>query len=408
VRTLDQAPYLDVFSAEFQSDPAPMVSALRGKAPVIRTPIGVHVVDRVHVQELLRNRGLHSALVPLVRLQGVNDGPLLEMASASLLGKEGEDHTRIRRLVSRSFTPRAADTHRPFMRELVEELVGGFAPRGECEFMADFADHYPVQVIAYLMGVPRTDRPLFAAWGDSLTHLLSFELHSRLAEVEAAQQAMSSYLADLIAERRAAPRDDLVSELIAARDGADALDDQELMSLLGGLLFAGYDTTRNQLAVAMTIFASRPADWRRLAASPDLAARAVEEVMRVAGVVSVVPRVATCDVEVDGWHIPAGTLISLSIFGANHDPAVYEDPDVFDLDAERADGQIGFGGGAHHCLGASLARGEMQEALPILARSMPDLSVAEEPAWRSPMSGIAGPLTLHLRFMPSAGASSSP
>jgi cytochrome P450 len=206
VPSLDQAPYLDVFSADFQADPGPIISALRREASVIRTPIGVHVIDRVHVLELLRHRGLHSALVPLVRLQGVNDGPLLEMASASLLGKEGEDHTRIRRLVSRSFTPRAADTHRPFMRELVEELVSGFAPRGECEFMADFADHYPVQVIAHLMGVPRSDRPLFAAWGDSLTHLLSFELHARRAEVEAAQQAMSSYLADLIAERRAALR----------------------------------------------------------------------------------------------------------------------------------------------------------------------------------------------------------
>lgn len=398
MRTLDEAPYLDVFSAEFQAEPAPIVSALRTKAPVFRTPIGVHVVDRRHVLDLLRNRGLHSALVNLVRLQGVNDGPLLEMASASLLGKEGEDHTRIRRLVSRSFTPRAADTHRPFMRQLVEELVSAFAPRGQCEFMSDFADLYPVQVIAHLMGVPRADRPLFAAWGDSLTHLLSFELYNHRPEVEAAQQAMSSYLADLIADRRAAPRGDLVSELIAARDGSDALDDQELMSLLGGLLFAGYDTTRNQLAVAMTIFGSRPADWRRLTTSPDVATRAVEEVMRIAGVVSVIPRIATCDVEVDGWHIPAGTLISLSLFGANHDPAVYSDPDAFDLDAERAEGQIGFGGGAHHCLGASLARAEMQEALPILARCMPDLAVAEDPSWRSPLNGIAGPLRLHLRF----------
>jgi cytochrome P450 len=287
---------------------------------------------------------------------------------------------------------------------LVEELVDGFADRGECEFMADFGNHYPVQVIAHLMGVPRDDHPLFAEWGNSLTHLLSFELYARRAEVEVAQASMSSYLSDLIADRRAHPRDDLVSDLIGARDGSDRLNDQELMSLLGGLLFAGYDTTRNQLAVAMTVLARRPLDWTRLAASPELAPLAVEELMRVAGVVAVVPRVATVDVEVDGWRIPAGTLISLSLAGANHDPRVYENPETFDMDADRPEGQIGFGGGAHHCLGANLARAEMQEALPILARSMPDLQVAEEPEWRGPMTGIGGPLRLYLRFTPRVAA----
>jgi cytochrome P450 len=404
VRSLDDAPYLDLFSPEFQADPLPTVRALRQQSEVIRTPIGVHIIGRRHVVDLLRNRDLHSALVHLVRLQGVNDGPLLEQAQSSLLGTEGEDHTRIRRLVSRSFTPRAADAHRPFMRQLVEELIDGFADRGECEFMADFANHYPVQVIAHLMGVPRDDHPLFAEWGDSLTHLLSFELHAYRAEVERAQAAMWAYLSDLVADRRAQPRDDLVSELIAAQDGSDQLNDQELMSLLGGLLFAGYDTTRNQLAVAMTVLAPRPADWARLASTPELAPRAVEELMRAAGVVSVVPRVTTVDVEVDGWRIPAGTLISLSLAGANHDPTVYERPDRFDMDADRPEGQIGFGGGAHHCLGANLARAEMQEALPILARSMPDLEVAEEPEWRGPMTGIRGPLRLQLRFTPRVAA----
>lgn len=400
MRSLDEAPYLDIFSPEFQADPLPIMQALRKEAPVIRTPIGVHVADRANVHELLRNRELHGALVPLIRMQGVNDGPLFEMAQSSLLGTEGDDHTRIRRLVSRSFTPRAADAHREFMRRLVEELVGHFAGRGECEFMTDFADHYPVQVIAHLMGVPREDHPFFAKWGDSLTHLLSFELYARRAEVETAQQSMAEYLAELVADRRRSPREDLVSELIAARDGSDRLDDSELMSLLGGLLFAGYDTTRNQLAVAMTVFASRPENWGRLASSPELAPRAVEEVMRVAGVVSVIPRIATTELEVEGWRIPAGTLISVSLAGANHDPKVYDNPDEFDMDAERPEGQIGFGGGAHHCLGANLARAEMQEALPVLARSMPDVSIAEEPEWRGPMTGIGGPLKLHLRFTP--------
>jgi len=399
-RSLEEAPFLNMFDPAFLADPVTAIATLRQQCPLIRTPIGVLIVDRTRVHELLRERSLHSSLLNLVRLQGVTDGPVYELAASSLLAKEGEDHTRIRRLVSRSFTPRAADGHRSFMRDLVTQLVDGFASIGECEFMADFADHYPVQVIAHLMGVPREDHPLFARWGDALTHLLSFELSTYRAEVEAAQAAMAGYLVDLIADRRSRPRADLVSELISARDGEDRLSDLELMSLLGGLLFAGYDTTRNQLAVAMTIFSRLPAEWARIADHPELAPQVVEEVMRVGGVVSVIPRVTTTELQLGEWTVPAGTLVSLSLAGANHDPSVYPDPDRFDPGQPRPDGQLGFGGGAHHCLGASLARAEMQEALPILAAAMPGMEVAEEPEWRSPLVGIAGPLRLRLRFTP--------
>jgi cytochrome P450 len=407
VRTLAEAPFLDLFDPKFQADPVGVVAALRRQCPLIRTSIGVLIAGRSTVLELLRDRTLHNSLLHLVRLQGVTEGPVYQMAASSLLAQEGEDHTRMRRLVSRSFTPRAADGHRPFMRHLVAELVEGFAAAGECEFMADFADHYPVQVIAHLLGVPRQDHTRFARWGNSLTHVLSFELSMYREQVEAAQASMSSYLRDLVADRRNHPRADLVSELIAARDGHDRLNDAELLSLLGGLLFAGYETTRNQLAVAMTVFARHPAEWARLADHPELAVPAVEEVMRVAGVVSVIPRVTTRDLDVGEWRIPAGTLVSLSLAGANHDPTVYPDPHRFDVEAPRPEGQIGFGGGAHHCLGASLARAEMQEALPILARTLRDLQVAESPAWRSPLGGIAGPLNLKLRFTPAAVGSAS-
>jgi cytochrome P450 len=399
VRPVSEAPYLDLFDADFQADPGPYVEALRKQSSVLRTPIGASVIDRAKVHELLRERSLQSSLLHLMRLQGVNDGPLFDLAASSLLGLEGEDHTRIRRLVSRSFTPRAADAHRDFMRTLVAELTAAFSSKGECEFMSEFADHYPVQVIAHLMGVPREDHGLFARWGDTLTHLLSLELFKYRAEVEAAQEEMGGYLAALVAERRRSPRDDLVTELITARDGSDRLNDDELMSLLGGLLFAGYDTTRNQLAVAMTIFAEHGEYWKALAADPGVAPKAVDEVMRFAGVVSVVPRVTTADIEVGEWLIPAGTMLSLSLVAANHDPAVYDDPDGFDPQAER-EPHVSFGGGPHHCLGANLARAEMQEALPLLAAAMPQMRVAEAPEWRSPLGGIAGPLRLHLVFDP--------
>jgi cytochrome P450 len=402
MKALSEAPYLDLFDPEFQAHPESVVEELRQQSAVLRTPLGATVTSRSGVQELLRNRTLHSALLHLVRLQGVDEGPLFDMAASSLLAKEGEDHTRIRRLVSRSFTPRAADAHRPFMRQLVDELTGSFSGAGRCEFMSEFADHYPVQVIAHLMGVPREDHPMFARWGDSLTHLLSLELSVHRKEVEEAQAALAAYLHDLVADRRAQPRDDLVSELIQARDGQDRLSDQELLTLLGGLLFAGYDTTRNQLGVAMVVFSDHPDEWGRLAGAPDGAdptsQRAVDEIMRYASVVSAVPRVTTEDIEVEGYAIPAGTFVSVSLAAADHDPAVFADPYRFDPGADRTETSIAFGGGPHHCLGANLARAEMQEALPRLARAMPGMRVAEPPQWRSPLGGIAGPVKLQLTF----------
>jgi cytochrome P450 len=170
--------------------------------------------------------------------------------------------------------------------------------------------------------------------------------------------------------------------------------------LLGGLLFAGYDTTRNQLALAMAMFCEQPDQWRLVADRPELVAAAVEEVMRVAGVISATPRVAIEDVELDGWRIPAWTLVLLSLSAANHDPAAFDDPHGFDITAHREQ-QLTFGGGPHFCLGSNLARAEMQEALPVLARRLGPIALAGEPEWRPTITtGIFGPTRLPLRFSP--------
>jgi len=318
--------------------------------------------------------------------------------SSSLLAIDGADHARVRRLVSRSFTPRAADVHRPAMQTLVEELVAAFAGTGRCEFLTDFADHYPVQVICHLLGVPAEDHEQFARWGDSLTHVLSLELMLHLDEVTDAMNGLQQYMSGVIADRKHHPRNDLLSELIAAHDHDDRLSETELRALIGGLLFAGYDTTRNQLAIAMTLFAEHLDQWKLLAERPELAPAAVEEVMRVAGVVSVTPRLALADVTVDGWLIPKGTLVMLGLGAANHDGTAYVDAHDFDITVTR-EPHMTFGGGPHYCLGANLARAEMQVALPILARRLPDVALDGEPTWRG-TTGIYGPTRLPLRFTP--------
>jgi cytochrome P450 len=396
VPTLEEAPFIDWFDPEVVADPEPLLVDLRARTAVARMPLGATVIRREEVRQLLSDPRLVSSIPALVRIQGVDTGPLHDMVAASVIAIDGADHTRLRRLVSRSFTPTAAARHRPAMRGLVNELVDGFAGAGRCEFVADFANHYPVQVICEVLGVPRDDHDEFARWGDALTFVLSLDLGVHLDEVQQAVGALRAYVEVLVADRRAAPRDDLVTSLVQASEDGDRLSPLELFSMIGGILFAGYDTTRNQLGLGLAKFCEHPDQWKLLGEQPDLAPRAVDEVMRLVGAVSSVPRVAMEDLEVDGWSIPAGTLVFLSVASANRDERVFDDPLDFDITVER-ETQLTFGGGPHYCLGVHLARAEMEEALRILPARLPNLRLGGEVVWRAG-TGIAGPSMLPLAF----------
>ena len=303
--------------------------------------------------------------------------------------------------MSRAFTPRSVERLRPAMRGLTEELAGRFASGGRCEFMADFADHYPIQLICELLGVPREDHDRFGRWSNAITWVLSLELLAHIDEVREGFEGLGAYIEAFIEERRARPQDDLVTALIQAEDGGDRLSPVELRSLIASLLFAGYDTTRNQLGIGLFLFAQFPEQWRLLGRQPELASNAVEEILRFQGTVAVAPRLAHERLEIDGYEVPAGTIVSLSTAAANHDPAVHTRPEVFDITVPR-EPPLTFGGGPHYCLGANLARAEMQEALGILSSCMPDVRVAGEVAWR-PRTGIFGPTVLPLAFGPRGG-----
>jgi hypothetical protein len=396
VRALEEAPFVDVFSPEFTDEPAAVVDDVRARSGVVRTPIGAMAIRRDLVQSLLSDRRLRSAVPDIVRMQGVIDGPIHDLVGDSLLANEGAEHARIRRLVNRSFTPRAIDPHRPAMRGILEALLAPLAGHGRVELMAEVADHYPIQVMCALLGIPDEDHDQFARWNKAITWVLSFELANHLDEARWGVEQMDAYVAGLVAQRRRDPRDDLVTALVQAEEAGDRLSDGELRALIGGLLFAGFDTTRNQLGLAMAMFAERPDQWATLVERPDLVDRAVDEVMRVSGAVGAAPRFTLEDIEVDGYRLPAGTLVVLSLAAANHDPAAFADPGDVDITAAR-DPHHTFGGGPHYCLGANLARAEMQEALRQLTALMPTFCLDGEPTWRSPM-GIFGPETLPLRF----------
>jgi len=396
MKSLDEAPFLDFLDPEFIADPAPVIDRLRAQSCLARTPIGVIVVEHAKVLALLADPRLRSSLLDFVRLQGLVDGPIYEAVSNSLLAVDGQDHTRLRKLVSRAFTPRSVERLRPSMRALAEELAGRFVPAGRCEFMGDFADHYPIQLICELLGVPREDHARFGQWSNAITWVLSLELVAHLQEVSEGFEGLGSYIEAFIEERRARPQDDLVTALIHAEDGGDRLSGPELRSLIASLLFAGYDTTRNQLGIGLFLFAQFPEQWRLLGRRPELAPNAVEEILRFMGTVTVAPRFAHERLEIGDYDVPAGTILSLSTAAANHDPAIHTRPELFDITVER-EPPLTFGGGPHYCLGANLARAEMQEALRVLASRMPDVTLAGEVAWR-PRTGIFGPTLLPLAF----------
>jgi cytochrome P450 len=365
---------------------------------VVQTPIGGLVIDRAHVQALLADRRLRSSVPDIVRMQGISEGPLYERLTTSVLSLEGEDHARLRRLVNRALTPRAVDVHRADMRATLHALVDPLRAAGRCDFVTAVGDHYPISVMCHLLGVPAEDHEAFVSWNQAITWALSFMLSEHIDDVVWGMTQMQTYVDALMADRRAHPREDLVTALCHAHENDDRLSDDEIQGMIAAMLFAGFDTTRNQLGLGMWLFTQHPDQWELLRGDPTLASKAVEEIMRFEGAVAAAPRMVVEDLEMDGYHIPAGTMLSLSTASANIDPAAYVDPHTFDITAER-EPHFTFGGGPHYCLGASLARAEMQEALPILAEAMPDLALDGEPAWRPPL-GIFGPEHLPLRFTP--------
>jgi cytochrome P450 len=218
--------------------------------------------------------------------------------------------------------------------------------------------------------------------------------------IDAASDELDAYVRAMIDERRSHPADDLLSDLIAIEEEGDRLDTDDLVGLAEAVLMAGTDTTRNQLACAVALFTEHPDQWAMLAERPDLAKRAVEETMRFLGAIRGTVRITGEDVEYRGVVFPTGTFVATSLAGANYDDAAFEAPETFDITKERDTAQMTFGSGIHFCLGASLARAELAEALPLLARRMPDLTVDGSIEWKPPTVGIWGPARLPLRFGP--------
>lgn len=394
-----ELPSLDYLDPELRGERLHRtVRELRERGWLARAPVGYVTLDRESSEFFLRSRSTVFPGLKIAELFEVPEGPLLEQIRRNILNLNGDDHRRLRNLVNPFFTPRAADRRRPLMRELLTELWRELSPRGRCEAVQELAEPYPARVIARVVGAPVADAPLLQRWSRLIQQQFDGPaLLARREEIEQACAEFYEYCGELISERRRRPCDDLVSELVRAEQAGDRLSDVECMNLVLNVLVGGVETTQAQLAHALRLFAEHPEQWRIVRERPELIPQAVEEVLRYEPVTPFTARLTIDDLEFRGVAFPAGTVVMVCALAANRD-GVAGDPDRFDVTVDRGGARtLAFGAGIHYCLGANLARAELQEALAFLAPRMPELALAGEVELGS-VHGVYGVERLPLRW----------
>jgi cytochrome P450 len=353
------------------------------------TPVGYAVLDREAIEFFLRSKAVAFPGVEIAQLQGITDGPLWDEVVRNIINVNGADHARLRQLVNPAFTPRAADRFRPAMRGFLAELTNHLAERFEA--VAELCKPYPSMVIATVLGAPLADAGRLWEWSNLIQRQFTMNLAEERTALERAVVELNGYLEELIERRRREPGEDLTTALIHARDGDDRLSEVELVNLILDVLIGAVDTTQSQLAHSLRLFAQHPDQWRALADDPSLAPAAVEEALRYEPVTPFTARVVREEIEYRGVTFAPGTLLMLSSFNGNREAG-----DDFDITVPRDGRILTFGAGIHYCLGANLARAELQEALAYLPGRLPELALDGEPEY-GPVLGIYGLERLPLR-----------
>jgi cytochrome P450 len=365
------------------------MAELAARGWLATTPVGYAVLDREAIEFFLRSKAVAFPGVEIAQLQGITDGPLWDEVERNIINVNGADHARLRQLVNPAFTPRAADRFRPAMRGFLAELTDRLGERFEA--VAELCKPYPSMVIATVLGAPLADAGRLWEWSNLIQRQFTMNLAEERVALERAVVELNGYLEELIERRRREPGEDLTTALIHARDGDDKLSEVELVNLILDVLIGAVDTTQSQLAHSLRLFAEHPDQWRALAADPSLAPAAVEEALRYEPVTPFTARVVREEIEYGDVTFAPGTLLMLSSFNGNRQAG--ED---FDITAPRDGRILTFGAGIHYCLGANLARAELQEALAYLPSRLPGLALDGEPDYGSVL-GIYGLERLPLR-----------
>jgi pimeloyl-[acyl-carrier protein] synthase len=382
---------LDLFAPSLIEDPYPWYADLLEEGYAEYTPPGRDVRLRLlsrhaDVQAILRDPRFGRASFRGQLQNALGSGPLARAYSKWFLFHDPPDHTRLRALVSKPFTPRAVEAMRARIEDLVEELLDRQRGAETYDLIGSFAYQVPVLVICELLGVPPEDRGRFGAWSAAvaagLDNVTVTDSEALLRGNEGAA-GLTEYFRDLVAERRRHPGSDLLTGLIQAEEAGDRLSEEELLATCVLLFFAGHETTVNLIGNGTLALARHPTEWARLRADPSLIDAAVEELLRFDSPVQRTGRDAREDLELNGRFYQAGDRVILLVGAANRDPRQFDEPDRLDITRPNAATHLSFAAGIHYCVGAPLARLEAQVALSALVRRAPGLRVlTDAPHWR--------------------------
>jgi cytochrome P450 len=379
---------------EVRQDPYPFYSMLRQREPVLWDTERGHWVLTRHreVMAVLRDRNLSCE-----RQTDQFDGRGLGALSRQMLSMDPPDHTRVRDLFRKAFTPKTVERIRPRIGELTDELLDQARDRGEMEMVADFAVPLPLRVICDLLGIPRQDHDLLRQGSRSFGYLLD-DVKTNMDEAVATVAGFLSYLGELVELRRRRPGGDLISDLVQVQQNGERLTDEELTVNLILLIAAGHLTTAHMLSNGALALLRHRDQWRVLRAEPEIVPAAVLELLRYDAPVQLSNRYATTDFTLAGRPIKRGEVLAMMLGAANRDPDVFDNPDQLDLHRSTAS-QVAFGNGIHACIGMALARAEGEIAFGQLASRFPDLHLVDElPPAYGPSITFRALTSLHLRW----------
>jgi cytochrome P450 len=374
-----------LFGPEMQANPYPFYRKLREAHPVFRVAeLDAWIVTSYEaVNAALRNPQLSSDRFPRLRQRLASKGldSLAQDRVRSMIHMDPPDHTRLRGLVSKAFTPKSVEAMAGRIQEIVNDLLEAVKSQGQMDLIEDFAYPLPVTVIAEMLGVPTEDRARFKHWSDEVSVVLGGDVaalsEKALRRATTAREELADYFQDIVRQRRKNPGIDLISALTQAEEEGGKLSEDELYSTVVLLLVAGNETTTNLIGNGMLALLRHPEEMQKIWESPSRVPAAVEEMLRFDSPVQLTTRMAKTDLEIQGTRIPKGDWLYLVVGAANRDPAQFPEPDRFDV-ARVENKHIGFGAGAHFCLGAPLARLEAQIAVSSLREHFPKLRLGEE------------------------------
>ena len=369
----------DLLNPEFSS--YDLFRKLREETPLAKVQMGMGTMvlglRASMVDDIVSPENTRQLETEMKMMQGIFDGPIFDFISQVMLFANGESHQRRRQPVARTFAFKLMEAMRPKAAAVAAEIIAEHLGKGPFDFLKEFAAQLPARIIADILGIPRADLPVFLKWVSDTAESIGFVDVSRRTDIEKSLVEFNAYVDKLLADRRANPRGDFLSDYVAATAASGDMTEGEIRAQIVGLILAGSDTTRNSMCMTLFELLQHPEQWKALCADPDgLKKKASEEGLRYQPVVSGIPRVTTKDLEIEGYVVPAGAVLAVSILSVLRDPAVYADPETFNI--HRTDQQrwhLAFGAGAHRCAGEALARVELEETLAAIARLAPNTNV---------------------------------